>query len=97
MKQVIIAFMLICGTFITANAQDGYRMHGGHGHWGYAQSYRGAYHDCRPGVRVIAPAPVYYAPAPVVYAPAPRVVYAPAPPVVYVHRPRVVINAGFRL
>ncbi len=96
------------GAVVSAQAQHGHRGNGyGYGR-GYRvhegrwedcnRSYRGAYYDCRPGVRVVpVPAPVVYAPvpAPVVYAPVPP----PPPPaeVVYVKRPRVVINANISL
>ncbi|WPV65540.1 hypothetical protein [Chitinophaga sp. LS1] len=107
MKQIVIMMLLIGGTVVSAMAQNvhrgnsyerGYRVHAGR--WeDCSKSYRGAYYDCRPGVRVIpAPAPVAVcAPAP---APAPVVVYAPAPApaeVVYVKRPRVVVNASISL
>ncbi|OMP77748.1 hypothetical protein [[Flexibacter] sp. ATCC 35208] len=103
MKQIVIMMLLIGGTVVSAMAQNvhrgnsyerGYRVHAGR--WeDCSKSYRGAYYDCRPGVRVIpAPAPV------AVCAPAPVVVYAPAPApaeVVYVKRPRVVVNASISL
>lgn len=95
------------GAVVGAQAQNGHRGNGyERGYRVHAsrwedcnRSYRGAYYDCRPGARVVVPAPVaVYAPAP-----APVVVYAPAPPpppvqeVVYVKRPRVVINANISL
>lgn len=102
MKQVIVALMLMGAAVMStqANAQNrrgecnegNYRVHGGH--WTYSHSYRGAYYDCRPAVRVVTPAPVVVAPAPVIVAAAPRVVHAPAP---YVHKPKVVIAAAVRL
>ena len=112
MKQIVLMMLLIGGAVLGTQAQGrwghghegrgrgcerGYRVHAG-GRWDDCnRSYRGAYYECRPGVRYVAPSPVIYAPAP-----APVVVYAPAPPppapVVYVHhRPRVVINAGIVL
>lgn len=74
----------------SGNAHDkGYRVHAG-GRWDdCSKSYRGAYYDCRPGVK---PATVAPAAAPVA---APAAVVAKTPVAQeYVHKPKAVQTAS---
>jgi hypothetical protein len=99
MKQIVI-MMLLMGGAVGTQAQEknsgnahekGYRVHAG-GRWDdCSKSYRGAYYDCRPGVKPATTPAV----APVA-APATEVVAKPAPAAApaYVHKQKAVQTAS---